>query len=93
MTQNISNDYQNSNWKSIINFLTISRIFMGLPLILTLTYRRYEYSILILVLGSITDYLDGYLARIKNAKTITNNCNITSSKISVEDLNGSCAGT
>ena len=43
---------------------------MGLPLVLSLTYRRYEYSILFLVLGALTDYLDGYLARNKNCKTI-----------------------
>ena len=57
-------------WSNIVNCLTISRIFMGLPLILSLSYRRYEYSILILILGALTDYLDGYLARNKNCKTI-----------------------
>ena len=57
-------------WSNLVNFLTISRIFMGLPLILSLSYRKYEYSILFLVLGAFTDYLDGYLARIKNCKTI-----------------------
>ena len=42
---------------------------MGLPLILSLSYRRYDYSILFLILGALTDYLDGYLARNKNCKT------------------------
>ena len=45
-------------------------MFMGLPLIISLSYRRYEYSILFLFLGALTDYLDGYLARIKKCKTI-----------------------
>ena len=57
-------------WSNIVNFLTVSRIFLGLPLMLSLTFRRYEYSFLFLVLGALTDYLDGYLARNKNCKTI-----------------------
>ncbi len=58
------------SWSNIVNSLTISRIIIGLPLIISLSDRRYEYSIVIIVIGAFTDYLDGYLARSKNCKTI-----------------------
>ncbi len=70
MHKNLNNREGLFKWSNIVNFLTISRIFMGLPLIISLSYRRYEYSILLLALGGFTDYLDGYLARTKNCKTI-----------------------
>ncbi len=70
MHENLNNSKYLFKWANLVNFLTISRILMGLPLILSLTYRRYEYSILFLVLGALTDYLDGYIARNKNCKTI-----------------------
>ena len=70
MHKNLNNSKSLFEWSTIVNSITISRIFMGLPLILSLSYRKYEYSILFLVLGAFTDYLDGYLARIKNCKTI-----------------------
>ena len=70
MRKHLNNSKALFKWSDIVNLLTISRILLGLPLILSLTYRRYEYSILFLVLGALTDYLDGYLARNKNCKTI-----------------------
>ncbi len=50
-------------WPRIINGLTISRIFLGLPIIISLeSGNNYIFIILILIAG-ITDFLDGFFAR------------------------------
>jgi len=54
----------------IINSLTISRILLGLPIIVTLTYKLYDFCILLILLGGLTDYLDGYYARKYNSQSI-----------------------
>ena len=59
-----------SLWLYIINMVTISRIILGLPLILSLINRKYECSIILLLIGSFTDYIDGYLARSKLSKSV-----------------------
>ena len=56
--------------KWIINSLTISRILLGLPIIFTLKYQLNDLCILLILLGGLTDYLDGYYARKYNIQSI-----------------------
>ena len=50
-------------WQSIINGLTISRILLGLPIIILLNYGYNDISILLILIGALSDFFDGYLAR------------------------------
>ena len=50
-------------WKTIINGLTVSRILIGLPIVFALSTGRNDIFVLLLLLGGLTDFLDGYLAR------------------------------
>ena len=47
----------------IINGLTISRIFLGLPIIIALSKGNNDIFILLILVGGLTDFYDGYLAR------------------------------
>ncbi len=51
---------------SLPNFLSISRILFLIPIIFLFEYDLYLFSVLTFVIASITDYLDGYLARKNN---------------------------
>ena len=51
------------NWQTIINGLTISRLVLGLPIIFALTTGKNDIFILLLVIGGLTDFFDGYFAR------------------------------
>tara|TARA_Y100001968_G_C19342426_1_gene710214 strand:- start:474 stop:1046 length:573 start_codon:yes stop_codon:yes gene_type:complete len=57
-------------WRRIINGLTISRIILGIPIIFTLKNGANDVFILLIIIGALTDYLDGYLARKFNHQTI-----------------------
>ena len=46
-----------------INGLTISRILLGLPLIISLTNGYNDIFIFLILISGITDFLDGYFAR------------------------------
>ena len=50
-------------WPRIINGLTISRILLGLPLIISLVNGKNYIFIILILIASFTDFLDGYLAR------------------------------
>ena len=58
------------DWKNIINGLTISRIFLGLPIILVLKAGKNDISIFLLLIGALTDFFDGYFARKYNHQTV-----------------------
>jgi len=51
------------SWPIIINGLTVSRIVIGLPIVFALKTANNDIFILLLLLGGLTDFLDGYLAR------------------------------
>ena len=54
---------------NIPNILTISRLFLTFPLILFLEINKLNFAFALIILGGITDYLDGYFARKLNLKT------------------------
>ncbi len=65
--------YKNKNiTKSIANIpniLTISRLFLTFPLIILLEINKTNLVFVLIIIGGITDYLDGYFARKLNLKT------------------------
>ena len=63
MNKKIINSKRLISWPTIINGLTISRIFLGLPIIISLKNGNNEISIFLILIGGLTDFLDGYLAR------------------------------
>ena len=54
---------------NIPNFLSISRLFIVLPLILFLEINRPLYVFILIIIGGLTDYFDGLIARKYNLKT------------------------
>ena len=58
------------NWPNIINGLTISRILIGLPIVFALKTDNNDIFILLLLLGALTDFLDGQLARKYNHQSV-----------------------
>ena len=54
----------------IINGLTISRILLGLPILIALENGKNDIFILLLLIGGISDFFDGYLARKYNHQTV-----------------------
>ena len=58
------------SWPIIINGLTISRILLGLPIIIVLQNGRNDIFILLILIGGLTDFLDGYFARRYNHQSV-----------------------
>jgi CDP-diacylglycerol--glycerol-3-phosphate 3-phosphatidyltransferase len=48
------------------NLLSVSRVFLIIPIIIFFEYHLYSLSILTFTFAAITDYLDGYFARKNN---------------------------
>tara|TARA_Y100001968_G_scaffold150241_1_gene137439 strand:- start:196 stop:765 length:570 start_codon:yes stop_codon:yes gene_type:complete len=59
----IINGKREINWPRIINGLTFSRILLGLPVVISLITDNNDIFILLLIIGGLTDFLDGYFAR------------------------------
>ena len=70
MNQNISNIKRIITWPKIINGLTITRIFLGLPVVLTLKNGDNDIFILLMIISGLTDFFDGYFARKYNHKSV-----------------------
>ena len=51
------------------NLLSITRLFLVFPLILFLEVNRPFYVFILIIIGGLTDYFDGFLARKFNLKT------------------------
>jgi CDP-diacylglycerol--glycerol-3-phosphate 3-phosphatidyltransferase len=51
------------------NFLSLSRIFLLFPIIILFEYNFYLFSVTTFIIASITDYLDGFIARKNNLTT------------------------
>ena len=54
---------------NIPNLLSISRLFLVFPLILFLEINRPLYVFILVIIGGLTDYFDGLIARKYNLKT------------------------
>jgi cardiolipin synthase len=54
---------------TVPNILTLLRIFLTPLFIMTVVYKRFEYSLLLFLFASVTDALDGLIARLKAQKT------------------------
>ena len=65
------NKYKNTKRliANIPNILTIFRLFLTFPLIIFLEINKTNFIFALIILGGITDYLDGYFARKLNLKT------------------------
>ena len=63
MNKKITNAKRLISWPRIINGLTISRILLGLPIIISLKSGNNDIFILLILIAGITDFLDGYFAR------------------------------
>ena len=53
------------------NILSISRVLLLVPIIFLFEYEFYLASLIIFIIASVTDYLDGYLARKNNLSSNT----------------------
>ena len=58
------------SWSVVINGLTISRIFLGLPILITLNSGNNDIFILLMIIAAFTDFLDGYFARKHNLQSV-----------------------
>jgi len=57
-------------WPRIINGLTISRILIGLPIIIALSNGNNDVFILLILIAGLTDFLDGFFARKYDHKSV-----------------------
>ena len=70
MKRKLINPIRLITWSRIINGLTISRILLGLPILLTLQNGNNEIFILLILIGALTDFFDGYFARKYNHQSV-----------------------
>ena len=70
MIKKIKNSKPFYSWPRIINGLTISRIILGLPIIISLRNGHNDVFIFLILIAGLTDFLDGYFARKYNHKTV-----------------------
>ena len=70
MYKKINNSKRFLTWSRIINGLTISRILIGLPIIISLKNGNNNVFIFLILIAGFTDFLDGYLARKHDKKSV-----------------------
>lgn len=61
--------FKDKSWLTISNFLTISRIFLTPVIVYGIFSQRWRMVFLLFLIVTITDLLDGYLARLLNQNT------------------------
>ncbi len=57
-------------WPRTINGLTISRLLLGLPIIIVLKNGNNDIFIFLILIAGLTDFLDGYFARKYDNKSV-----------------------
>ena len=70
MNRKINNSKSFFSWPRIINGLTISRIVLGLPIIISLRNGYNDVFIFLILVAGLTDFLDGYFARKYDHKSV-----------------------
>ena len=70
MNKRIYNSKRFFSWQRIINGLTISRILLGLPIIISLKNGNNDIFIFLILIAGLTDFLDGYFARKYDHKSV-----------------------
>ena len=70
MNKEIINSQGFITWPSIINGLTISRILLGLPIIILLKNGYNDLFVFLILIAGLTDFLDGYFARKYDHKSV-----------------------
>ena len=70
MNKKIINSKKYITWPRIINGLTISRILLGLPIIISLRNNNNDVFIFLILIAGLTDFLDGYFARKYDHKSV-----------------------
>ena len=70
MNKKSINSKKSTIWPRIINGLTISRILLGLPIIISLRNGNNEIFIFLILIAGLTDFLDGYFARKYDHKSV-----------------------
>ena len=70
MNKKIINTKRLITWPKIINGLTISRILIGLPIIISLRNGNNDVFIFLILIAGLTDFLDGYFARKYGHKSV-----------------------
>jgi cardiolipin synthase len=55
--------------RNLPNLLTLARIFLVPFFVVTLIYNQYRYALIIFIAASVTDILDGFIARITHQIT------------------------
>tara|TARA_B100000965_G_scaffold390909_1_gene398407 strand:+ start:826 stop:1395 length:570 start_codon:yes stop_codon:yes gene_type:complete len=61
---------RHNTWPKIINGLTLFRILLGLPVIFMLNKGNNDIFVLLILIGGLTDFLDGYFARKYNHQSV-----------------------
>ena len=70
MNKEIINSQRFITWPRIINGLTISRILLGLPIIILLKNGYNDLFVFLILIAGLTDFLDGYFARKYDHKSV-----------------------
>ena len=70
MKKKIYNSKSLFSWPRIINGLTISRMIIGLPIIISLRNGNNDVFIFLILIAGLTDFLDGYFARKYDHKSV-----------------------
>ena len=70
MNKKIVNPKRFIIWPKIINGLTVSRILLGLPIIISLRNGNNDVFIFLILIAALTDFLDGYFARKYDHKSV-----------------------
>ena len=70
MNKEIINSQRFITWPRIINGLTISRILLGLPIIILLKNGYNDLFVFLILIAGLTDFLDGYIARKYDHKSV-----------------------